>query len=94
MIELGGNIILSGFRDLEPAHLIVVKKIVGNYVKKVDDLHYVKQLSLNLKSLHNKQVEIHGKLDLGKDSLQATVNDHNLFFALNDVLNKLNPKDL
>jgi len=36
-IELGGNISLIGFRDVEPGKLIVVKKIVGNFVKKIQD---------------------------------------------------------
>lgn len=92
MIELGGNIILSGFKELDPAQLIVVKKIVGNYVKKIDDLHEFEKLSLNLKTIHKKKVQLQGKLDLKGDSRQAEVDEHNLFFALNTVLNKLNPK--
>ena len=37
MIELGGNIVLNGFRDLEPPELVVVKKIVGTYARKFAD---------------------------------------------------------
>lgn len=92
MIELGGNIVLSGFKELDPAQLIVVKKIVGNYVKKIDELHGVKKLSLTLKPIHSKQVELHGTLDVEGDSKQAEVSDYNLFFALNTLLNKLSPK--
>ena len=92
MIELGGNIILSGFKDLEPAQLIVVKKMVGSYVKKMTDTYDFEKLSLNLKKLHNKQVELHGKIDFKDDTRTAEVDDHNLFFALNRVLDKLEPK--
>ena len=37
MMQLGGNIQLIGFREIDPARLIVVKKMVGNYVKKISD---------------------------------------------------------
>ena len=35
-LELGGNIQLTGFRDLDPAALVIVKKIVGNFVKEMN----------------------------------------------------------
>mgnify|MGYP001325178194 CR=1 FL=1 len=92
MIELGGNIVLSGFKELEPAQLIVVKKMVGSYVKKISDTYDFIKLSLNLKKLHNKQVELHGKIDFKDNFRVAEVDDHNLFFALNKVLGKLEPK--
>ena len=35
MIELGGNITLVGFKEMGFGELIVVKKIVGNYARKL-----------------------------------------------------------
>ncbi|MBD3209510.1 hypothetical protein GF367_03780 [Candidatus Woesearchaeota archaeon] len=37
MIELGGNITLKGFEVLDPADLLITKKLVGSYVRKVCD---------------------------------------------------------
>ena len=38
MITLGGNITLNGFSALDKGELSVVKKMVGNYVKRFNDL--------------------------------------------------------
>ena len=93
MIELGGNIKLSGFNELEPAMLVVVKKMVGNYVKKMTD-HSTefKELNLHLKEVHktekNSKYEIHARLDADK-LYAAEVIDFNLFFAIDKVLSKI-----
>ena len=34
-VELGGNIQLNGFSRLDGASMIILKKIVGNYAKKI-----------------------------------------------------------
>ena len=84
-MELGGNIKLVGFDDMEPAKLVVIKKIVGNYVK---DLGSVRELCLNL----NKEgdvFKIKGNLNLNNNNTDAETEDNNLFFALNNLLNKL-----
>ena len=36
-ISLGGNIELNGFQDIENAKLVVLKKIIGNYVKQIQE---------------------------------------------------------
>ena len=36
-LKLGGNIELKGFNEVEPAQLVVVKKMVGSYVRKITD---------------------------------------------------------
>ena len=36
-MKLGGNIELKGFNEVEPAQLVVVKKMVGSYVRKITD---------------------------------------------------------
>ncbi len=36
-MQLGGNITLAGFKELEMGELIVVKKIVGSYARKMAD---------------------------------------------------------
>ena len=37
MMKLGGNIVLDGCDNLEPATLIVLKKMVGNYARKISE---------------------------------------------------------
>ncbi len=95
MLELGGNIQLSGFSDLEPAKLIVVKKMVGNHVKRLDTLNQkMSLLHLTLKHVHSSnQFEISGKLDLDGKIQQSESTDYNLFFAINKVLKGLEPKE-
>ena len=93
MIELGGNIKLSGFNELEPAMLVVVKKMVGNYCKKMTDhATNFKELNLNLKQVHktekNSKYEVHAKLDADK-MYTSEVIDFNLFFAIDKVLSKI-----
>lgn len=93
-IVLGGNIELSGFRDMEPGELIVLKKIVGHYAEKFskmcekfEKLHVLKK---NVhKQEHSQKFEIHGKLmEDGKiHSTDAT--DFNLFVALDEVMKNL-----
>ena len=85
-MELGGNIKLTGFDDMEPAKLVVIKKIVGNYVK---ELGSVKELNLNLLQQDNDVFKIKGSLALDNNTKDAEIEDNNLFFALNSILNKL-----
>lgn len=96
MIELGGNIKLVGFKELEPAKLIVVKKMVGNYARHIHDkMSAFEELSLHLKEIHNtdnqknQKYEIKGKLVINSNPYNAEVSDYNLFFALDKVLNKI-----
>lgn len=90
MLELGGNIVLSGFRELKRDELIIVKKIVGNFVRKLDASQAgFRKLSLQLKSIHNSQYEITGSMQMKESEYQAEVTEHNLFFTINKVLHKL-----
>ncbi|MBS3117593.1 hypothetical protein J4430_01810 [Candidatus Woesearchaeota archaeon] len=95
MIELGGNIRLAGFKDLEPAKLVVVKKVVGNYAKKLEGrTGGFSELSLHLKEVHktekSSKFEVQGKLIVeGKQPMAAEVVDYNLFFAIDKVLARI-----
>lgn len=91
MITLGNNMELSGFNALDPASLIVVKKMIGNYAKKInDDKGDFQKLSLDLvKTEGSNNIQIVGMLDMNKTSFKSTVNDMNLFFALDKALTQL-----
>ncbi len=97
---LGGNITLIGFK-LEPMEAAVVKKIVGNYVRKLIEKADYKSLKLRLKQhqhgkgfLHEIEAEAvitasGGKQEGENRVLNSTISDYNLFSALSNVLENL-----
>jgi len=87
-MELGGNIELVGFRDLDAAKLIVVKKVVGNYVRKLgNETDNLEKLSITMKMVGNEQkTELHGKLIDNGTVITSEATDMNLFYALDGVL--------
>lgn len=90
-IELGGNINLIGFKDIEPQKLVVIKKIVGNFVKRLQN-HYKEDFNnivIDLKKIHSSESEIFAKLTISNKIYNANITDFNLFFTLNKVLKKL-----
>ena len=94
MLKLGDNIEITGFKELERDQLVIVKKIVGNHVKKISDQNEnFKTLKLTLKPIHktkkSQKYEIKGNLDMGGKIKTAEITDYNLFFAISQILNKL-----
>lgn len=94
MIELGGNITLVGFKELEPAELIVVKKIVGSYARRMSDtVKDFESLSLTLKEVHktpkSQKYEIHSKMISSSKTYTSEVVDRNLFVVLDSSLKKI-----
>jgi hypothetical protein len=88
MIELGGNIKLKGFTELDAATLIVVKKIVGNYTKKLTQNNQdYKELLFDL----NKDKENYS-LTIIFQKLKSNAKGKNLFFTLSAALDNLNKK--
>ncbi|MBI4158849.1 hypothetical protein HY500_01165 [Candidatus Woesearchaeota archaeon] len=89
-IELGGKITLSGFHDVEPGKLVVIKKIVGNYVKKMEEkTQNFEKVSVHLKTIHNSEFEVQTKLAANGRAYSADVTDFNLFFAMSRALDKI-----
>ena len=93
-MQLGGNIDLSGFREIDSASMIVLKKIVGNYAKRMSELSKnFEKLSLTMKPVHqtekSEMYEIHAKLmDNGK-LFVSEVTERNLFVAVDNALKKV-----
>jgi len=89
LIELGGNITLEGFENLEPGALVIVKKVVGNYTKKISNniANFERILILlDREDQNNIKVKLHknGEIEMQEAS------DSNLFFALDKALSKFN----
>lgn len=87
---MGKDIEISGFSNIGGDKFIVVKKVIGNFVKNLQDKNSgFERLSLHLKIIHNKEYELIGKLNSKGKMYNSEVVDYNLFFALNEILRKL-----
>jgi ribosome-associated translation inhibitor RaiA len=93
-LELGGNIGLTGFSELDPGAMVVVKKIVGNYAKRFSEIQKeFEKLDVSLKTVHKKETsgkcELHALVRAKGKKYSAEVTEMNLFFALDKVLKKV-----
>ncbi|MAG48016.1 hypothetical protein CL617_05400 [archaeon] len=89
-MQLGGNIQLIGFNELEPAKLIVVKKMVGNYVKKIEDKSTdFQEISVHLKKVHNSEFQIKTKAIIAGKPFNSELTDFNLFIGLDKTLGRV-----
>ena len=91
LLKLGGNIELSGFNALDGGVIIVLKKIVGNYAKKMTDHSSgFEKLQLTMKIIHAKEksekYEVKARLRKGGNVLPAEHIDRNLFVAVDNSL--------
>lgn len=88
MIELGGNISLEGFDEVEQGKLIIIKKILGNYVKNLmPRIDNFESILLSVKIEENNFIEV--KLKCDGNEIIANASDKNLFFAMNNALDNL-----
>jgi len=92
ILELGGSITLSGFKEIDRGSMAILKKIIGNYAKKFSETcEQFESLSLTIKTVSrdSHKFEMHGKvLDNGKVFTTEVV-DHNLFFVVDKALKKM-----
>lgn len=94
VLNLGGSIELAGFSSLDGGSMIILKKIVGNYAKKMSERSdKFEKLSLVMKPVHEREhselYEIYGKLiDNGK-LISSKSADRNLFVAVDGALKKI-----
>lgn len=91
MIELGGNIELVGFKNIDSGSMVVLKKMVGNYVKKMNGLtDNFEKLTLTAKTVHtDNKFEIHAKVMDNGTPITSEVTDFNLFFTVDKALSKV-----
>jgi hypothetical protein len=87
-VELGDFIQLDGFVEKEPGELVVVKKIIGNYVKHISvKLPNFERLSITQKP--NSHYTIESTIFWNGKEASYEHKDDNLFFALDTCLKKL-----
>jgi hypothetical protein len=86
MIELGGNINLENFEDIEKGQLIVIKKVVGNYTKKIsENSKDFKKITVSLAKDSKYKIEVNLEVE---ESKKSEAENPNLFFALDQALAK------
>ena len=95
-LTLGGNIVLSGFSVVDSGSMVIVKKIVGTYAKKLSEAHTdFEQLKIHVKPVHKagegpaKKFEIHAHVSIGGKVHVAEVTDNNLFMVLDKAIKKV-----
>ena len=94
LLQLGGNIEFAGFKEIDPASMVILKKIVGNYARRfTDHCDSFEKLSLNMKKVHetesSKKFEVHGMvIDKGK-TFTSEVTERNVFVVVDTVLKKI-----
>ncbi len=94
MLQLGGNIQLVGFKDFDYGEMVVIKKLVGNYARKLSEhCKAFEHITIHNKPIHQQEhsqkFEVHGKLVDGGHPISIEVTDYNFYVALDSVLKKL-----
>jgi len=94
MIELGGNITLVGFKELGYAELVVVKKVAGNYARKISDKHPFDNLKIVVKPIHKTtdevtKFELKAEISMNGKQYYADLVEFNIFIGLDKILKKL-----
>lgn len=88
MIKLGGSIMLEGFDSMEPAKLVVAKKMIGIYAKKMSEL--MGNLDFFNVTLEGNNVKVNAKA--GEKSSEAFAEAENFFRALSMALSEIETK--
>ncbi len=93
MIELGGNIELIGFKELDKGTFTIIKKMVGLFVKKISSqINSFQKLSITLKKVHETEnsaiYNFMAKLSADK-IYNAESEGRNIFVEFDNVLKKL-----
>ncbi|MBU0628657.1 MAG: hypothetical protein KKC75_05675 [Nanoarchaeota archaeon] len=88
-ISLGGNIELNGFQIIERSKLVVLKKIIGNHARQIQNKkgNYTK-LSITLQGTE-QSLNIKAELDLENNKILSESNKPNIFMAIDDALKKI-----
>ncbi len=91
--QLGGNIVLSGFKGMDGGTMIVLKKIIGNYARRFSTVQGFERIQVTMKPVHevenSKKYEVIAKLTYKGETVNAETIDHNIFAAVDDVLKKI-----
>jgi hypothetical protein len=91
-IVLGGNIELVGFREIDGGSMVILKKMVGNHVRRMSDtVENFEKLTVTMKKVGsgNNKFEIQAKMLNNGRPYASEVTDFNLFFTLDKALRQI-----
>ncbi len=89
--NLGGNIVLEGF-DLDSQEMVIVRKVVGNYAKRIKTLANYEELKIDMKSHskgNSKLFEIKALLIFDGERANSESQGRNPFVLIDAVLKKI-----
>ena len=90
ILKLGGSIELSGFSSIDRGAMIILKKIVGNYARKLaDSSKSFEALKLRVKKVHDSVYELKAQVVDSGNIIISSVEDRNIFVAVDSALKKL-----
>ncbi len=88
-VSLGGGIQLNGFKGIEAAKMIVLKKMIGNYVKQIQEKREdYEKISITFEGDKNN-VNIRLELSAGGNNIKAEESQNNLFTTTDNAFKKL-----
>ena len=88
--QLGGNIELVGFREMDGGSMIILKKVIGSYARKFSDrLNGIDKLTIRMKKIGNSQFELNGLLAKEGQQFNSEVIEYNLFVGMDKLLKKM-----
>jgi len=91
-IVLGGNIELVGFKEVDGGSMVILKKMIGNHVRKMSEtIQNFEKLTVTLKKVgggHNK-FEVHARLLGNGNQVNSELTDFNLFFTIDKALTSI-----
>jgi hypothetical protein len=88
--QLGGNIELVGFQEIDGGSMIILKKVIGSYARKFSDrLGSIEKLTIRMKKVGNSQFEITGALVKEGQQFNSELTEYNLFVGVDQVLKKI-----
>ena len=93
-VTLGGNIQLSGFGEVDPADMMVLRKIIGTRAKQFSKkCKNMELLKLTMKKVHGQErsekYEVHVMIIEDGSRYTSTTTERNLFFAVDGSLKKI-----
>jgi ribosome-associated translation inhibitor RaiA len=91
-IVLGGNIELVGFKELDGGSMVILKKMIGNQVRKMSDTaENFEKLTVNLKKVGSgsNKFEVQAKMMDNGRPITSEVTDFNLFFTMDKALRQI-----
>ena len=89
-IALGEKIKLVGFGDLRGGDITVVKKVLGNEIKKLSERYGdLKEIKIHRKIIHGSGNEIKINLLMDNETFVVEENHHNLYLAISNAFKSL-----